>query len=427
MHRVLLILTLILWPAFAAAGVQNIAQQGDLTTLEGEAFGTSFHMKLTRVDLGTSVEQLRASVDEAIDRLNSQMSLWDDSSELSGFNADTTTDWFPVSGETVAVVEAALHLRQRTSGAFDPTVRPLLSLWSFGPGDRPQQVPSPSDLAAALALVGAEVETRRHPEPGLRKIAPQVQLDLNALAKGFAVDRFCDIASEVAPQGVMVEIGGEVCCRGTRPDGSPWRIAIEQPIAGTRRVESYVELQDAALATSGDYRNYFESAGKRYSHTIDPRTGRPIEHNLASVSVVADDCMTADAWATALMVLGPDAGYNLARQEGVAAHFVARENGVFVQRSTTGFPELIPLTATAPMIPDWTTFLIAGAVFALAVGGMAVGVILSNRQLRGSCGGLNGLKDAQGNPMCEACTTPPEECDEFRQKMAASASSQVQD
>jgi FAD:protein FMN transferase len=406
----------------------DIEVTGDatLTSLRGPAFGTAFHVKRPTPADPRQNDVLAAQIEEVIDHFNAQMSLWHEESELSRFNRHAGGEWLDVAPETLEVVEAALRIRGASGGAFDPTVRPLLSLWSFGPGQRPREVPEDQQIDAAMSLVGQVIETRSTPAPALRKAADGVELDLNAIAKGYAVDVIAELVAADSPQGCMVEIGGEVRTFGTRPDGTPWRIAIEQPLAGTRTAASYIELQDAALATSGDYRNYFEQDGRRFSHTIDPRNGRPIDHALASVSVVADDCMTADAWATALMVLGPEEGYNVAQQQGIAALFLVREGGAFAARVTTGFPPLIPIAApanAAPMDASWTTFLIAGGVFLIAVAGMAIGVIVSNRRLRGSCGGLNGLRDSQGNPMCDACTTPPEQCDEFRKQMTASGKS----
>ena len=181
----------------------------------------------------------------------------------------------------------------------------------------------------------------------------------------------------------------------------------------------------AALATSGDYRNFVEVDGQRYSHTIDPRTGRPIDHALAAVTVVADDCMTADAWATALMVLGTEEGYVLAETRGIKALFLTREGDGFAARSTPGFPPTRGLTeASNPSdSPGGAlgTFILAAIVFGIAVAGMAAGVMLSNRRLRGSCGGLSGLKDEHGNPLCDACTHPSAECEELRKQVASAA------
>jgi thiamine biosynthesis lipoprotein len=396
-----------------------------MTSLQGDAFGTRFTIKVALAP-GTDLSpQFDRSVAEALDRLNGQMSLWDDGSELSRFNRHAGVDWFPVSDELVTVVQAASRIRQTTGGGFDPTVRPLLSIWSFGPGDRPKRVPSQEEIRAAQSLAGVDIDIRREPEPALRKQDPRVELDLNAIAKGYAVDAVAGLVESLNPLGYMVEIGGEVRTSGVKRDGTHWRIAIERPVIGERASDVAVDLGDTALATSGDYRNYFEAGGQRYSHTIDPRTGRPITHTLASVSVVAEDCMTADAWATALMVLGPEAGYTLAEKERIAAMFLIREGEAFRTQTTAGFPDLIPLgppmTAESPL----STFLLAAAVFGVAIVGMSIGVILAGRRLRGSCGGLAGLKDEHGNPLCDACTNPAEKCEELRKQMAQEVADQV--
>ena len=410
------------------AAEQNIAREvtGTVTTVRGDAFGTKFTIKVALAEGNNLSPQFDQNIAATVERLDAQMSLWDDDSELSRFNRASGEDWFPVSKELVTVVEAAGQIRQRSEGAFDPTVRPLLALWSFGPGDRPNRVPSQEEIDVARSLVGTDVETRREPVPALRKSHPQVQLDLNAIAKGYAVDVIADLVESYDPIGYMVEIGGEVRARGRKTDGAPWRIAIERPVVGERASDVAVDLQDGALATSGDYRNYFEADGQRYSHMIDPRTGRPITHKLASVSVVAEDCMTADAWATALMVLGPEAGYTLAVQERIAAMFLIRDGDHFRTRTTAGFPDLIPLgppmTADSPL----STFLLAAAVFGVAILGMSIGVILAGRRLRGSCGGLAGLKDERGNPLCDACTNPAEKCEELRRQIAAESAASTE-
>lgn len=420
--RLLLIVTV---ASTARAEPITVRRDGSLATFTGDAFGTTFTIKVALEDEADArdadvLDALSRQIPEAIERLNREMSLWDDDSELSRFNRSAGGEWFSVSPETLQVIDAALGIRKATDGAFDPTVRPLLALWSFGPGQRPRRIPEPAEIEAARALTGVAIETREQPTPAIWKAETGVALDLNAIAKGFAVDVAAEIVASHHPRGYMVEIGGEVRTDGTKPDGAVWRIAIERPLAGNRAAATAIRLDGLSLATSGDYRNYFEVNGQRFSHTIDPRTGRPISHNLASVSVIAETCMEADAWATALMVLGPEAGYELATRSQVAALFFIRESEVYRTQATPGFPELTPLNSPLPPAAPWSTFLIAAVVFGVAVAGMAIGAILSGRRLRGSCGGLNGLKDSQGNPLCDACTTPAEECTQLRRQIAAS-------
>ncbi len=387
--------------------------------LQGSALGTTYTVRLALVDQRPSAVEVQAEVETVLAEIDGQMSLWRPESELSRFNRSQSTDWFDVSAPTADVVWAALEIANASDGAFDPTVSPLVQLWNFGPGTGGPQVPSPEELAEVREQVGYERVAVRLSPPAIRKDRPSVALDLNAIAKGYAVDRVAERLRRLDPKGLMVEIGGEVRVEGTKVDGSRWRIGIERPVSDRRELGQVVELTDVALATSGDYRNYFEANGIRYSHTLDPRSGAPVRHSLASVSVLASDCMTADAWATALMVLGPDDGLALARERGLRACFLVRNAEGFRSLVTAGFPDLQPVAAAPPAGSPLTTFLLAAALFGLAVAGMAIGVILSNRRLQGTCGGLAGLQDGQGRSLCEACTNPSEECAEFRQRVGA--------
>jgi len=238
------------------------------------------------------------------------------------------------------VVQAALDVSRTTDGALDVTVGPLVNLWSFGPESREPAVPSPAAIAERLAAVGwSRLEVRLDP-PALRKRSGELEVDLSAIAKGHGVDVLAGLLEARGCLDYLVEIGGEVRVRGHRADGAPWTIGIEAPDTGARRVAEVLTPGDAAVATSGDYRNFFEAGGKRYSHTIDPRTGRPIEHGPAAVTVVADTCTLADAMATALMVLGPEAGRALAVREGLATLFFVRRNGGLERLTTPAFDAL---------------------------------------------------------------------------------------
>jgi thiamine biosynthesis lipoprotein len=227
-----------------------------------------------------------------------------------------------------------------SNGAFDVTVGPLVNLWGFGPD--PVQLKPPADAAidAALERVGYD---RLHVDcsrPAIRKDTPDVYVDLSACAKGFAVDRATELLDARGIRHYLVEIGGELRMRGLNADGEAWSVAIETPADAGRTVGRIVTLTDKAMATSGDYRNFFEYRGERYSHTIDPRTGRPTTHNLAAVTVVGDSTVLADAMATALLVLGPRAGLELAVREGIPAYFQVRTEGGFSEASTPAFAAL---------------------------------------------------------------------------------------
>lgn len=288
---------------------------------------------------------LNAAVQQALDRIDGQMSTWNPASGLSRFNAHRGTDWFVVPNDLAAVVAEAQQVAADTGGAFDVTIGPLVNLWGFGPG-RPATGPykalSDAEIEAARADVGYHLlECRRSP-PAVRKRQPEVYVDLSAIAQGYAADR---VAADLDAAGVtdyLVEVCGEMRARGSSPLGRPWRVGIETPTPDVRRVLRTVELQDLSLATSGDYRNVrVDAAGRRYSHAIDPRTGRPAANGLASVSVVHESAARADASATALMVLGPDDGYDLARRSGLAALFVVRGEGRFEVRATPEFERVL--------------------------------------------------------------------------------------
>jgi len=308
------------------------------------------------------------------------------------------------------VVGEAIRTSQQTGGAFDATVGPLVNLWHFGPERNGGSVPSDSQIAENRERVGYQRVQARLDPPALKKSRPDVEVDLSAIAKGFGVDKVAEYLDRRGAEGYMVEIGGEVRTRGRRGDGSPWKIGVvkpaDDPAGGQSLVQRVLPLGDDALATSGDYRNFFEQDGTRYSHTIDPRTGRPVEHQLASVTVVGPTCMQCDALATALMVLGPEAGYNLAVDRALAVLFVVRDGDRFSERATPVFQQRFPEQPTMSL----TLFLAAVAVFAVAMAAMAVGVIFGRRRLRGSCGGLAGLRDKDGNTLCDACAVPDGDC-----------------
>jgi thiamine biosynthesis lipoprotein len=292
---------------------------------------------VTELPEGTTPEDLQRDVDACLLDVNRKMSTYDPESELSRFNRHPHDDWFDVSAETATVVRRAQEIGEKTGGAFDVTVGPLVNLWSFGPDSTPGDVPSELELAAVRENVGWHLLEVRDSPPGLRKRSAGVYVDLSAIAKGFGVDRVAALLDRRGVKAYMIEIGGEVRTRGAKRGGSPWRIGIERPVSFARSLHKVVRLTDRALATSGDYRNFFEVDGVRYSHTIDPLTGRPVEHNLASVSVITTSCMEADAWATALGVLGPDAAYRYAEQNGLDVLLIVRQNGGFQEQVSPGF------------------------------------------------------------------------------------------
>lgn len=337
----------LLWLSLAVSSLSLIGCSEDppandhLIELSGSTMGTSYHIKIASSreaspkDLG--VDALQREIDQRLEQINATMSTYRPDSDLSRFNAYAGTDWFPVPAAVVEVVEAAQIIAAMSEGMFDITVGPLVDLWGFGPAERRAAPPDTEQLEAALDPVGyRKLEVRVEP-PALRKRVAGLSLDLSAIAKGYAVDQ---IAEQLERQGIsdyLVEIGGELRAQGRKSLDRPWRVAVERPDPKGRFVQTIVELQDRAMATSGDYRNFFEHNGQRYSHTIDPRSGQPVRHRLASVTVLADDCMSADGLATALLAMGDQAGPALAESHEVAALFIIRGADGFEQLTTSGF------------------------------------------------------------------------------------------
>lgn len=293
-------------------------------TLAGPTMGTSWSVQLPRPPAGVDQAALYAGITAVLEEVNARMSTYQADSELSRFNAAESTDWFPVSDELVRLVDTALAVSTLSDGAFDVTVGPLVNLWGFGPEVQADELPAQAEIDAALVRVGWTLLHTRTEPPALRKDRPDVYVDLSAIAKGHGVDRVAAVLEAAGVRDYLAEIGGELRGRGVNAEGEPWRIAVERPDPGRRAVLRVVALTDQAMATSGDYRNFFELDGRRYSHSIDPATGRPVDHQLASVTVLAERCGEADAWATALLVLGPEQGRALADERGLAALFVER-------------------------------------------------------------------------------------------------------
>lgn len=288
-------------------------------TIERPAFGTSLRIEFPSIPpwhIG-----IHAGIDESLDAIDRTFSTWRTDSELSRFNENRSTDWIVVSTEFADLVDRAKRIAKRTGGAFDPTCGSLVATWK--PDDsRDAELPSTEGIDRALNEVGHTKLYVRFDPPGLRKESPGLRIDLSGISKGKAVDVLHGLADYGEDdQSWLIELGGEIRVKGT------WTIGIEAPVSGERRVMHKVELTDAALATSGDYRNFVERDGKRYSHIIDPRTGFPIDHDLASASVIAGTCAEADALATALMVMGPVEGRAFAERENLAVLLITRVKG----------------------------------------------------------------------------------------------------
>lgn len=314
-----------------------------IEAIAGETMGTTYQVKYV-AGRGPGVsrrETLQSGIAEILAEIDRQMSTYREDSELSRFNASRSTDWIPVSRELATVIETARTISHRSGGAFDVTVKPLIDLWGFGSGPpMPPTVPDAETVAAARARVGFRHLSVRAAPAALKKDIPALEVDLGAIAPGYAVDRIARFLSGGGVQSFLVELGGEVYARGRRPDGRAWQVGIERPTDARQEVDISLELDGKGLSTSGSYRNYFEYGGIRYSHEIDPSTGTPVRHRTVAVAVVADSVIEADAWSTALLVLGSDRGMELALREGMAARFAdVGKQGVEI-RATPAFQAL---------------------------------------------------------------------------------------
>ncbi|MFQ5995474.1 MAG: FAD:protein FMN transferase [Acidiferrobacterales bacterium] len=304
--------------------------------------GTTYTVKVADPPADLNPDELKATIERVLEKVNDQMSTYRVDSELSKLNSNTSIQWIDSSADLLTVVEEALRVSRLTDGAFDVTVGPLVNLWGFGPGKRANRVPSQQQISQAMSRVGyTKLSTRRSP-PAIKKTRSDVSIDLSAIAKGYGVDKVAERLESLAVHNYMVEIGGDLRAKGHNLDGTPWKIGIEKPIPGPRAVQLIIQLQDKGMATSGDYRNFFEKDGQRFSHTINPRKGTPVTHNLVSVTVLSPTAMGADAMATALLVMGPETGFALAERERLAAYFISRAaDDEFVDRSTSRFKQSI--------------------------------------------------------------------------------------
>jgi len=316
--------------------------------LTGNTMGGTWSLKLPQHPPGLTTEQLQTSCQAILDHLEAEMSTYRPDSEVSRFNRYDGADWFTVSLDLVEVVQKAHEVSEQTAGAFDITIAPCVDLWGFGPqatGLRTGKVPPDDAVDRARAHVSYQRLHARADPPALRKEDAAMRIDLSAIAKGYAAGRLARSLDELGATDYLIAVGGELRAKGTSAAGRPWHVGIEVPTPDTRRILRQIELRDAGVSTSGDYRNFFQIDTKRYSHEIDPRTGRPAVDPPASVSVVHPDSACADAFATALMVLGSKEGYQRAAALHLPALIVTRGDRAFNVQAT---PEMQKLLVAAP-------------------------------------------------------------------------------
>lgn len=311
----------------AAVLLAGCSKSPEVISLAGSTMGTTYHIKVVANDRMPDAQLLQARIDLLLDKVNNEMSTYRPNSELSQFNALEPGQPIKVSDDTIKVIKEGVRLNKTTNGALDITLGPLVNLWGFGPDKRPTKIPSQATIDATMQRTGIDGISIDGNQ--LMKTKPSLYVDLSSVAKGFGVDQVAEMLEGYQPQGYLVEIGGEIRAKGTKPGDLPWRIAVEKPTEQDRQVQQVIEPGNIAMATSGDYRIYYEEEGERFTHIIDPRTGYPVKHRLASVTVLNKQCMTADGYATAMMVLGTEKSLALAEKEHLAVMLIEKQDDGF--------------------------------------------------------------------------------------------------
>ncbi len=320
------------------------AQAPEVHRFSGKTMGTSYNIvAVPSRDIGK--EALQEAIIKSLNLVNDHLSNWDKTSEISRFNRSKTLKPIKISQMLAQVIGSANIVHEKSEGFFDITISPLVDVWGFGPQAGEQKIPDDEQIQRALSQIGQKDQLKLDKEAQtLAKLTPEVQLNLSALAKGFGVD---EVARTLASFGInhyMVEIGGDLIVAGQNPRGQKWQIGIERPDKTAKQVQLIAKISNLAMATSGDYRNYFVKDRQRYSHILNVKTGRPVTHQTVSVTVVAKNAMLADAWATALLALGKTKGLEIAKQHGLAALFIFKsgetENPAFETVMSPRFKQL---------------------------------------------------------------------------------------
>jgi thiamine biosynthesis lipoprotein len=286
---------------------------------------------------GITSQHIHDQIKLVLDGVESSMSVHNSNSEIAQFNQHKSRDWFRVSENLFQVVKEAQLISQASEGAFDVTIGNLIELWGFGKVLPPQKIPKSTEIERIREITGFKHLQLSPPGNAIRKSIPGLTLNLSAIAKGFAVDSVADYLDERGVQRYLVEIGGELRTKGLKQPGKPWLVAIERPETDKRSIYKIIKLSDMSMATSGDYRNYYDIEGIRFSHTINPFTGRPVENNIASVSVMHSSCMKADALATTLMSMGFEKGAQFAEDQGLPVLWILRLENEIIEKKSSHF------------------------------------------------------------------------------------------
>lgn len=315
------------------------------TVLEGKTMGTFWRVSVVDIDKKRA-DELREKIQTQLDGDDQLLSTWKNDSALMRFNLSSSTAPWPVTEAMADIVTESLRIGQKTQGAMDVTVGPLVNLWGFGPDKQPVSTPTQEQIDTAKAKTGLQHLTVLNTagRQYLQKDLPELYVDLSTVGEGYAADHLARLMGQEGISRYLVSVGGALSSRGMNAEGRPWRVAIQKPTDKENAVQAIVDINGHGISTSGSYRNYYELDGQRISHVIDPQTGRPITHKLVSVTVIAPTALEADAWDTGLMVLGPERAKEVVREQGLAVYMIMKEGDNF----------------TTWMSPQFKAFLVSG-------------------------------------------------------------------
>jgi len=342
MNKIKLILVVLLTISITACFPSNNSAKKEIL-LQGRTMGTTYNVKVVAIPEHIEALKLQEKIDAVLVQVNQEMSTYISNSEISRFNKSPSTEPIEISTGFARVLKESIRLGEMSSGKLDITVGPLVNLWGFGSEQRPETVPSDEIITNTRARTG--LKNLHLNGNKLSKDLPNLYVDLSTTAKGYGVDVVAELIEENGIANYLVEIGGEMRLKGFKHTGELWAIAIEKPIldpSGEQRaVHQVIIPKDNAVATSGDYRNYFEADGQRFSHIIDPATGKPINHNLVSVTVIAPSSMIADGLSTTLMVMGVEQGMKFSVENDIAALFIYKTEHGFDDQFTVKFKQYL--------------------------------------------------------------------------------------
>ncbi|EFE95533.1 FAD:protein FMN transferase ApbE [Serratia odorifera] len=329
---------LLLSVAFGLLTACNDTETRPQLDIDGKTMGTFYSVKISG-QLSESRQQLQQEIDALLEQANDDISTYRANSVLSRFNQSRSAEPQPIPRGMADIILTAQRIGRDTGGAMDITVGPLVNLWGFGPDKRPVTIPSQRQIDAAKNDIGLQHLKLIADQRGewLQKDLPDLYVDLSTLGEGYGVDQLVKLMARKGITNYLVSVGGAVSSRGVNGQGKPWRVAIQKPTDRENAVQALVDLHGYGISTAGSYRNYFEQKGQRYSHVIDPTTGRPIVHQLVSATVIAPTALEADGWDTGLMVLGTEKALKLAQEKGLAVYLIGKTDNGFTAVMTPQF------------------------------------------------------------------------------------------